>query len=95
MGVIWGKREGEYFWREDWTAGISLIRFNKLPCARRLMRDCSHTRRFQPSGLRWLNGTLRKHRGRHRQNRPLQVLLHPAPAAAAFRRDRKKRRLRQ
>ena len=42
-----------------------------------------------------LNGTLRKHRSRHRQNRPLQVLLHPARAAAAFRRDRKRWRLRQ
>jgi len=30
------------------------------------------------------NGTMRKHRSRQRENRPLQVLLHPIPAVAAF-----------
>ncbi len=34
--------------------------------------------------VRWLNGTMRKHRSRQRQNRPLQVLLDPVPAVAAF-----------
>jgi hypothetical protein len=29
MEVIWVSREGKYFFREDWTASISLIRFNK------------------------------------------------------------------
>jgi hypothetical protein len=38
---------------------------------------------------------MRKHRSRQRQNRPLQVLLHPVPAVAAFRHDRKRWRLRQ
>src|SRR2546421_4805961 len=30
MGVIWGKREGEYFWGGDWTGQIRLIWFEKL-----------------------------------------------------------------
>lgn len=30
MGVIWGKREGEYFWGEGWTGKIGLIWFRKL-----------------------------------------------------------------
>jgi hypothetical protein len=30
MGVIWGKREGEYFWGEDWTGEIRLIQLRKL-----------------------------------------------------------------
>ena len=30
MGVIWGRREEEYFWREDWTGGIELIWLKKL-----------------------------------------------------------------
>ena len=34
--------------------------------------------------VRWPNGTMRKHRSRQRENRPLQVLLHPVPAVAAF-----------
>jgi hypothetical protein len=32
--VIWVKRETKYFCEQDWTAGIRLIRFNKLPGAR-------------------------------------------------------------
>jgi len=27
--VIWVKREPEYFYGEDWTGSINLIRFNK------------------------------------------------------------------
>jgi hypothetical protein len=34
--------------------------------------------------LRWFNGAIRKHRSRQRRNRPLQVLLHPVTAVAAF-----------
>jgi hypothetical protein len=30
MGVIWGKREGEYFWEGGWTGEIRLIEFRKL-----------------------------------------------------------------
>jgi hypothetical protein len=30
MEVIWVGGEGKYFWRWDWTGGISLILFNKL-----------------------------------------------------------------
>jgi hypothetical protein len=33
--VIWVRMESEYFCEEDWTASISLIRFNKLGWARR------------------------------------------------------------
>jgi hypothetical protein len=32
----------------------------------------------------WLNGTMRKHRSHQCQNRPLQDLLHPGSAVAAF-----------
>jgi hypothetical protein len=35
MDLIWGKREGIYFLRWGWTGGISLIRFNKSPGARK------------------------------------------------------------
>jgi uncharacterized protein Usg len=45
--------------------------------------------------VRWLNRTMRKHRSRQRQNRPYRFPLHPVPAVAAFRRDRKRWRLRQ
>jgi hypothetical protein len=34
MDVIWGKREGIYFFRQDWTASISLIRFDKFAVTR-------------------------------------------------------------
>jgi len=34
--------------------------------------------------VRWLNGTMRKHRSRQRRNRPLQVLLHPVTTVAAL-----------
>jgi hypothetical protein len=34
--------------------------------------------------VRWLNGTMRKHRSRRRQNRPLQVLLHPVLSSRGF-----------
>jgi hypothetical protein len=34
--------------------------------------------------VRWLNGTMRKHRSRQRRNRPLQVLLHLITAVTAF-----------
>jgi hypothetical protein len=30
MDLIWVNREGKYFFKQDWTASISLIRFNKL-----------------------------------------------------------------
>jgi len=30
MGVIWGKREGEYFWGRGWTGEIGLIGLRKL-----------------------------------------------------------------
>jgi hypothetical protein len=29
MDLIWVGGEGKYFFDEDWTASISLIRFNK------------------------------------------------------------------
>jgi hypothetical protein len=35
LEMIWGARKGKYFCNEDWTGGISLIRFNKFGCARR------------------------------------------------------------
>ena len=35
MDLIWVGGEGKYFCNEDWTASISLIRFNKLNSARR------------------------------------------------------------
>jgi hypothetical protein len=34
--------------------------------------------------VRWLNGTMSKHRSRQRRNRPLQVLLHLITAVTAF-----------
>jgi hypothetical protein len=30
VDLIWGINEAEYFWRKDWTAKITLIRFNKI-----------------------------------------------------------------
>jgi hypothetical protein len=30
MDLIWGDREGIYFFKRDWTGGITLIRFNKF-----------------------------------------------------------------
>jgi hypothetical protein len=30
MALIWGKREGIYFWGEGWTGQITLIWFGKL-----------------------------------------------------------------
>jgi hypothetical protein len=39
MQVIWVRCEQEYFCEEDWTASISLIRFNKLGWARRAVLD--------------------------------------------------------
>jgi hypothetical protein len=35
LDVIWGKRERKYFCKQDWTGGITLIRFNKLRRARK------------------------------------------------------------
>jgi hypothetical protein len=29
LELIWGKREGKYFWKWGWTAQIRLMRFNK------------------------------------------------------------------
>jgi hypothetical protein len=29
MNLIWGDREEKYFFSQDWTGSISLIRFNK------------------------------------------------------------------
>jgi hypothetical protein len=40
MDVIWGKREGIYFCRKDWTGSISLMRFNKLLFWRTFLKDC-------------------------------------------------------
>jgi hypothetical protein len=34
MEVIWGKREGIYFAKGDWTGRNSLIRFDKFVFAR-------------------------------------------------------------
>jgi hypothetical protein len=34
MRVIWVRREGKYFCKQDWTASIRLIRFNKSRCTR-------------------------------------------------------------
>jgi hypothetical protein len=38
MDLIWGKREGKYFLRWDWTGGIRLIRFNKFAVARKSVK---------------------------------------------------------
>jgi hypothetical protein len=35
LEVIWGVRKQKYFCKEDWTASISLIRFNKFGRARK------------------------------------------------------------
>jgi hypothetical protein len=35
MDLIWVGGEGKYFCKQDWTASISLIRFNKLNSPRR------------------------------------------------------------
>jgi len=38
--VIWVRREGKYFCKRDWTASISLIRFNKTAfCVKRRLRS--------------------------------------------------------
>ncbi len=34
MLVIWGIREGKYFYRKDWTGSISLIRLDKFAVRR-------------------------------------------------------------
>jgi hypothetical protein len=34
MLVIWGIREGKYFYRKDWTGSISLIRLDKFAARR-------------------------------------------------------------
>jgi hypothetical protein len=34
MDLIWAKREGKYFWQEDWTGSISLIGFEKFAVRR-------------------------------------------------------------
>jgi hypothetical protein len=33
MPLIWGKRKAEYFFRQDWTTQITLIRFDKFDFA--------------------------------------------------------------
>ena len=35
IDLIWVKREWKYFWKQDWTARIRLILFNKSNWARR------------------------------------------------------------
>jgi hypothetical protein len=35
LDVIWGVRKQKYFCKQDWTASISLIRFNKFAVARK------------------------------------------------------------
>ena len=35
LDLIWGEWEREYFCKDDWTGGITLIRFNKFRCARK------------------------------------------------------------
>jgi hypothetical protein len=39
VSLIWGKREAEYFCRQDWTGQISLIRHDKSGFRRRDMRQ--------------------------------------------------------
>jgi hypothetical protein len=39
MDVIWVRREAKYFFRQDWTGSISLIRFNKFASARKSARS--------------------------------------------------------
>ena len=40
LKVIWVRREGKYFCKRDWTASISLIRFNKTAfCVKRRLRS--------------------------------------------------------
>jgi hypothetical protein len=35
LEVIWGVRKQKYFYKQDWTASIRLIRFNKFAVARK------------------------------------------------------------
>src|SRR5713101_1185295 len=35
LEVIWGVRKQKYFFKQDWTAQIRLIHFNKFACARK------------------------------------------------------------
>jgi len=44
MDLIWGKREAKYFFRQDWTASISLIRFNKFAVRRRVLKRAERPR---------------------------------------------------
>jgi hypothetical protein len=54
--LIWVKREPEYFCKQDWTATIRLIRFNKSPC-----RGLQRQRKRLP---------LQRHSGMVRRTRP-------------------------
>jgi hypothetical protein len=45
MDVIWGKGEGKYFCRHDWTGSISLIRFRKLVFRRKVEKRAMGRRR--------------------------------------------------
>src|SRR4051812_44039796 len=38
IDLIWGKPEGKYFWKSDWTAGIRLIRFNNSAFCSQVIR---------------------------------------------------------
>jgi hypothetical protein len=47
LEVIWGKREAEYFCRQDWTAQITLIEFNKIVFMRKPMPTALRNVRFR------------------------------------------------
>jgi hypothetical protein len=52
MELIWGKREGIYFSRGDWTGRIGLIWFNKFVVVRKSAAGSPHER----SDMRAVNG---------------------------------------
>ena len=53
IGVIWVRREGEYFCKRDWTASIRLIRLNKSLRAR---MDVSKRKQDHQDGYAPLQG---------------------------------------
>ena len=74
LEVIWGVRKQKYFCKEDWTASINLIRFNKFAGARKSAHGGESKFRFvsrmeiSPS----FRGTLRSIRGTTRTGRAEQ-----------------------
>jgi hypothetical protein len=50
IDLIWGTGEGEYFCKRDWTAQISLIRFNKSGFWRTALASPDEAKRAAPTG---------------------------------------------